>query len=199
MQDGVEAYHPFIKSVIHRYYPVPKDALSRLISIAGVRKAQKGEVLLHVGTPARYIYILFRGAVVAYYLNREGSTYDKNIFLEGDFVGSTVSNLTNKPSKFSLEALEESTLISFNYQQYRQLINTDDDLKNFYIAYLEKNWVIDKEKREVDIVMKDATKRYLELLEDHPLLDTRIPLVHIASHLGVTPTQLSRIRKNLKK
>ncbi len=90
-------------------------------------------------------------------------------------------------------------IISFDYRNYRQLIQDNDDLKNFHISYLEKNWVIDKEKREIDIVMKDAASRYLELLEQHPDFDKRVPLIHIASHLGITPTQLSRIRKNMKK
>ena len=40
------------------------------------------------------------------------------------------------------------------------------DLKNFYIAYLEKNWIIDKEKREIQIVMQEAFERYLDLIQN---------------------------------
>jgi len=194
-----EDYNQFIKDVILRYYPVNESALSLLYSIAKIKRLKKNEVLLPVGKTAKDIHILYQGAIIAYFLDIEGNTYNKNIFLEGDFVASTVSYLTNSPSNFALEAIENCVIISFNYKNYRQLINDNDDLKNFHISYLEKNWVIDKEKREIDIVMKDATSRYLELLEHHPDLDERVPLIHIASHLGITPTQLSRIRKKVKK
>ncbi|MFV0467563.1 MAG: Crp/Fnr family transcriptional regulator, partial [Dysgonomonas sp.] len=109
-----------------------------------------------------------------------------------------VSALINEPSNFALEAIEQSTIISFDYKKFRQLIDEHIDLKNFYIAYLEKNWVIDKEKRELEIVLKEAKERYLEFINSHPNIETRIPLHYIASHLGITPTQLSRIRKNIQ-
>jgi CRP-like cAMP-binding protein len=122
----------------------------------------------------------------------------RKYFLEGDFVGSTVSAIKEKPSQFSLEVIEDSILISFDYRKYRALIDEHTDLKNFYIAYLEKNWVLDKEKRELEIVLNDADKRYLDFIEMHPQIENRIPLHYIASHLGITATQLSRIRKKLK-
>jgi len=101
-------------------------------------------------------------------------------------------------SNFTLETLEETILINLNYKKYRQLIELNIDLKNFYIAYLENNWIIEKEQREVSLVMENATERYLKLLEKHPNIDQRIQKLHLASHLGITPTQLSRIRKNIK-
>ncbi|CEN48933.1 Cyclic nucleotide-binding protein (fragment) [Capnocytophaga canimorsus] len=82
-------------------------------------------------------------------------------------------------------------------QNFKRLISQNEEIKNFYIAYLEKNWVIDKEQREIAIVMQDAIFRYKNLLEKYPNIDRRVPLKHIASHLGITPTQLSRIRKEI--
>lgn len=78
------------------------------------------------------------------------------------------------------------------------MIFQSDDLKLFYIHYLEKNWVIDKEKREVSIVMEEAQVRYEKLLHNHPDIEKYVPLQDIASHLGITPTQLSRIRRQVK-
>lgn len=128
----------------------------------------------------------------------QGNTYNKNIFLERQFAGSTVSALLKIPSQFTLQAIEDSTVITINHEKYKELIDQRDDLKNFYIAYLEKNWVIDKEQREISIVMETASIRYLKMLAKHPGIDKRIPLQHIASHLGITATQLSRIRREIK-
>lgn len=194
----IETYSDFIKAVFDRYYPIENNSLSQLLSISKEIKLQKGELLLDIGQSSKDIHILKEGVIVSYFIDTDGNQYHKNIFLEGNFVASTVSNIENKPSQFALEVIENATIISFNYKKYRNLIENHPDLKNFYIAYLEKNWVIDKEKREINIVMKEASERYLNFIASHPNVEKRVPLNYIASHLGITPTQLSRIRKKIK-
>ncbi|EZH72348.1 cyclic nucleotide-binding protein [Aquimarina atlantica] len=195
----IENYCEFIKDVFNRYYPIEENSLSQLYAIAKVRQLQKGELLLNVGQTSKHIYILNQGVIVSFFISNEGNQYHKNIFLEGDFVGSTVSALKHESSHFGLEVIEDTTIISFDYKKYRKLIENHSDLKNFYIAYLEKNWIINKEKREIEIVMKDASERYLDFIRFQPNIEKRVPLHYIASHLGITPTQLSRIRKKIKK
>lgn len=197
--NDIEKYLPYLKKVLNKYSYVSDETVSLLASISKIQILEKGQILLQIGKTSKQKHILYKGAIVSYFLNHDGNVYHKNIFLEDDFVGSTVSALINKPSNFVLEAIEKSVIISFDYKKYRQLIEKHSELKNFYIAYLEKNWVIDKEKRELDIILKDANQRYLEFIKSQPNIEKRIPLHYIASHLGITPTQLSRIRKNLKK
>lgn len=193
------AYETFVKKVLTRYSPVSNASVSLLLSISRVQHLKKGGILLEIGKISREKHILYKGAIVSYFMNSNGDVYHKNIFLEEDFVGSTVSALKEKPSEFALEVIEDATLISFDHRKYHELIAKYTDLKNLYIAYLEKNWVIDKERREIDIVLKDANERYIDFINNHPKIETRIPLHYIASHLGITPTQLSRIRKKIKK
>ena len=192
-------YNDFIQQVFNRYYPVDKSSLTQLTALAEIQHFKKGELVLPIGKTSKHIYLLYQGAMVSYYINNEGNAYHKNIFLEGDFVGSTVSALTSTPSKFAIEAIEEATVICFKYDAYKALLKEKADMQLFYIAYLEKNWVIDKEQREIDIVLREATDRYIDFITLHPQIETRIPLHYIASHLGITPTQLSRIRKKIKK
>ncbi|TDQ23861.1 Crp/Fnr family transcriptional regulator [Tenacibaculum caenipelagi] len=189
----------FLTSVFNRYATVSDDSISSLFSAAKIHDLKKGTTLLPFGKISKHVHVLYKGAVVSCFLHKNGTVYHKNIFLSGSFIGSVVSSLTNTPSQFSLEVIEDSTVISFPYDVYRQLIKDNQDLQNFYIAYLEKNWVIDKEKREIDIVLKEAKERYLDFVNANPNIENRIPLHYIASHLGITPTQLSRIRKSIKK
>lgn len=184
---------------LQSYAPITEASWELIKEIVDFQQLKKGETLLQNGQIAKEMHFICTGALRAYITDKEGNIYNKNIFLEGYFAASTVSLLQQTPSDFTLEALEDSILISINYKKYRALINQNDDLKNYYIAYLEKNWVIEKEQREISIVMENATGRYLDLLTKHPDILDRIPLLHIASHLGITPTQLSRIRKSLDK
>lgn len=193
-----ESYESYFKLKLESYSPISNESWLRLKELVLFQTPKKGEILLREGQISRKIYFICQGAVRAFCADLDGNIYNKNLFLEGSLAGSTVSSIQKTPSTFTLEALEDSVLISIDYQKYRELIFRNDDLKDFYIAYLERNWIIEKEQREVSLVLENATVRYLKFIGQHPNVDKRIPLQHIASHLGITPTQLSRIRKDLK-
>ncbi len=194
-----EKYISDLKLKFESYAQISVKSWSLIESIIKFQELEKDEILLRNGQIAKNIHFVCKGALRAYVTDYDGNIYNKNIFLETDFAGSTVSYLLSTPSNFTLQALENTILISLNYKKYRQFIDDNIDLKNFYIAYLENNWVIEKEQREVSLVMENATDRYLKLLSKHSNIDQRIQQLHLASHLGITPTQLSRIRKDLKK
>tara|TARA_B100000809_G_scaffold178239_1_gene175822 strand:- start:6815 stop:7414 length:600 start_codon:yes stop_codon:yes gene_type:complete len=194
-----ENYILELKLKFESYARISNDSWALIESIITFQKLEKDETLLRNGQTAKKIYFVCKGALRAYATDYDGNIYNKNIFLETDFAGSTVSYLLGVPSNFTLEALEETILINLDYKKYRQFIEQKNDLKNFYIAYLENNWIVEKEQREVSLVMENATQRYLKLLQKHPKIDQRIQKLHIASHLGITPTQLSRIRKTINK
>ncbi|ULT24793.1 hypothetical protein KUH03_38850 [Sphingobacterium sp. E70] len=131
------------------------------------------------------------GYLRAYISDEKGQIYNKNIAVGGDFVASTVSCILNRPSKFTLQAITHCSLLSLSYKKFRELLFQTDDLKSFYIHYLEKNWVIDKEEREVSIVMEEAQIRYEKFLKRHSNIENYVPLRDIASHLGITPLSLA--------
>ncbi|OXB00164.1 cyclic nucleotide-binding protein [Flavobacterium oncorhynchi] len=194
-----EIYLNNLKQTIESYYPLSDQSWKQIESTTYFQTYKKGEILLQNGEIAKNLHFIAKGILRAFITDQQGNFYNKNLFMENYFAGSKVSLMLQTPSNFTIEALEDSIVININYKKYMELINENDDLKNFYIAHLEKNWIIDKEQREVALVMQNATERYLKLLEKHPSIAERVPLLHIASHLGITPTQLSRIRKSLEK
>jgi len=187
-----------LRTYLSNYSSITSSSFELVKELVKFQQISKNDILLNEGDVAKNIYFLGSGAVRAYSSDQQGHTYNKNIFLEGKMVGSMVSALLQKPSSFTLQALDESILLGLNFSKFKQLILERDDLKNYYIAYLEREWVIDKEQREVSLVMESASVRYQQFMEQHPDIDQKISLHHIASHLGITPTQLSRIRKDLK-
>lgn len=189
--------HKFRKK-IHSYYPISDTTFEEILKIASVINLRKNVILVQQGFIGRQFCYLYSGYMVAYINDDSGRSYNKNIFVENDWVGSMVSSILHKPSEFTIKAVTNCVLLCVPYKKYRQMIFQYEDLKLFYIHYLEKNWVIDKEKREVSIVMEEAQIRYKKLLHIHPDIEKYVPLQDIASHLGITPTQLSRIRKQTK-
>ena len=179
------------------YSEISDQTWTRLEQICKPLTLSKHESFIQQGHVPDSMAFVYSGLLRVYTTDASGKEYYKIFFAENSFPASMVALLTNSPSEFSIECLEDCCLLEIDYKGYRQLLLECDDLKWFHILYIEKNWIINKEKREISLVQTDATSRYLDFKQHYPELENRIPQYHIASHLGVTPTQLSRIRKNL--
>ena len=76
------------------------------------------------------------------------------------------------------------------------LCNKSLELNSLYAKVLEAVYT-KYEKRLVELISLDAKSRYLALRRQIPDVDSIIPQYHIASFLGITAVQLSRIRKKI--
>jgi len=179
------------------YSPISDETWQAFQGITVFRALQKKAVLYRAGEIPRSFAYVYQGLIRCFVCDENGNDYNKIFFAEGTFPGAMTALLTSSPSLLAFEALEESLIIEIDFARYRQLLLEKDDLKLFQIRYLEQNWLLAKDAREIEIVQDDATTRYLRFIEEYPNLVDRLPQYHIASHLGITPTQLSRIRKKL--
>jgi len=196
MYDKDEAFVALRKSMC-LYSAISDDTWQALTKICKFRQLTKNSFLYSIGNiPPSYSYI-YQGLIRCFSCDEKGNEYNKMFFDEGMFPGSMSALLTSSPSKLAFEAIEDSLIIEINFAEYRNLMIQNEELKLFQIYYLERNWLLAKDAREIEIVQDDATARYLQFIDKHGRLVNRLPQYHIASHLGITPTQLSRIRKKI--
>lgn len=141
---------------------------------------------------------LSKGIARAYYLTSDGNEYNKTFFLENSFPMPLTALITGQPNKINYQALSDCQVVLFNFNDFRSLFSEHECLKDFYYKALEIEW-IKKEMHDINMVTNDATTNYKIFKETFPGLDQLIPQYHIASYLGITPIQLSRIRASLYK
>ena len=196
MPDNTAIYQA-LKQALDAYTPISDTTWHAFKAATQIKRLEKNQVLYQAGDiPSTFAWV-FHGLIRGFVCDDKGNEYNKKFFDEGKFPGAMSALLTNRPSKLGFDALEETLLIEIDFLAYRQLLIECHDLKLFQIYYLEKNWLLDKDEREIALVQHDATARYQRFLNEFPSLVARLPQYHIASHLGITPTQLSRIRKKL--
>lgn len=184
-------------------YAAIGDATWRsLREICAVRSVAKGTTLIQIGEIPRSFFYVYQGLFRAFTIGGPDGDREinKTFFDEGRFPASIAALLTGRESEFCIAALEDSIVVEIDHARYRRLLERSEELKLYHIAYLETRWVLEKEPQEVSFLKNDAKIRYAEFVDANPELARRIPLHLIASRLGITPTQLSRIRKqNTKK
>ena len=147
---------------------------------------------------ARKIAFLESGCVRAFFTNSEGKEYNKQFFTSPGIIGAYTSLLTGNKNLIPQQALTDCVIWMADYNRLKGYFDHFHDLERL-ARKIAEHYFLEKEKKELEIVLKDATERYLIFQKEFPKLELTIPQYHIASYLGISATQLSRIRNQLSR
>ena len=155
---------------------------------------RKGEPLLVQGAPWVHALLIERGALRLYFVRRDGREFNKNFYLDGALICPLTPAMWGEPSLFAIASLEAGVVWRADAGAWRQCLDSRGawaPLQRELLARL----VTHKLQREHDLLALDGRSRYAAFCQRHPQLATRIPLVQLASYLGLTDVSLSRIRR----
>ncbi|MFC5044808.1 Crp/Fnr family transcriptional regulator [Aquimarina hainanensis] len=175
---------------------LPDDKIDILLSISKVLSIQANEYFVHEGEVPKKIAFIHTGLFRYVYIHEKGYEYTKSLITKHQFICSYSAMIAQTPSHFYIEALEDAELLVVPYQKWIDLVKNDLFWTQLLLGFVEKGFIT-KEKRERDLLLLSAEKRYLNFLKEFPDIDQRIPQTIIASYLGIQPESLSRIRKKL--
>jgi CRP-like cAMP-binding protein len=177
---------------LQRISPISVEAWDEFQGLMEPLSLKRNEYLVSEGSRVKYAYILLDGVIRVFY-NKEGNEYNKTFFIPGMFPTPLTALLSGTPSALSFQALLPCELIRFSFHHFRDLFDEHRSLETFMLRVLEQEWIT-KERHDIQMVTNDATENYMVFRKEYPNLENQIPLYHIASYLGITPIQLSRIR-----
>jgi len=183
----------FFFQQIRKYHPISGEAEAAWDALLHRRMYAKGDYLIKEGQVPNKVSFICKGLAYQSYFPDEGEMIIKYFFPENRLAASIVATMTQTPSRFSIVAVEETVVLEYDFASFRKLVERHNDLALFYINYLERHWVIEKEPLEISFRTDTAAKRYEEFLTSYQHIIPRLKKYHIASYLGITATQLSRI------
>ncbi|RZS99888.1 Crp/Fnr family transcriptional regulator [Aquimarina brevivitae] len=187
-----------LKTVMNELVQISNESWSQFEKSLNFYSVEKDQYIIEAGQMPKDIFFIYQGAVIIYYTDASGKRYTKNLLFENDFPSATSSLIQGTTSNVTIESIEKTLLVGIDFKKFRRLAETIPDIQRAYLRYLEINWIVKKEDKEFLFATKDATEKYLSLLQQYPDIEQRIALYHIASYLNITSTQLSRIRKELE-
>jgi CRP-like cAMP-binding protein len=178
---------------IRTYGNLSSEAENEWESLLRSNIYRKGSDFLRIGQIPKKVAFVIKGLFAQHYITDNGDTIIKYFFPEGRIAGSIPATLTKTESLFTITALEDTSVLEYNYYEFKKLVSKHSDVAEFYIRYMEQHWIIEKEPYEISLRYDAAKIRYDEFLNKYPGLVKRLKKHHIAAYLGITPTQLSRI------
>lgn len=169
-----------------------REQIHELADILVCRKFKKGERILDEGDVCRSMLYLEKGLTRQFYFK-----YDKDltehIAYEGGVVICLESYLKEEPTRLMIEALEPTIAWDIPKDKIEQLALKDAEIGVWYRKLFEAS-LIESQVKADTLRFEPAHERYNKLLQLHPEILKRAPLVYIASLLQMTPETLSRVR-----
>lgn len=182
---------------IRSYAPLSEAAERAWAALLRPRPYAKDEVVIRAGdVPTHYAFVV-HGLLCQHYVGAEGDLIIKYFFPENRIAASVSATMLREPSQFTITAVEDSLLLEYDYAAFKALVAAHPDIAAFYIAYLERHWIIEKEPMEIAFRHDDALQRYRDFIRREPDLHKRLKQHHIAAWLGITPESLSRLRRKI--
>ncbi len=182
---------------VNMVYPQDEIAGNEFKELFTPRRLKKGEYFVKIGKRTSEAAFILSGVMRTFYLTSDGVEYNKTFFVENTFAISYAAVLQRSESYLAFQALTDCDILVADYYKIEELFKRHRCVETFIRVIIQNEWVIKKEQRELRLVLNSAEERYLYFKQEYPGLENRIPQYHIASHLGITPIQLSRIRAKM--
>lgn len=152
----------------------------------------KKELLHNEGTVCNHLFLIEKGIARSFYY-KDGKDITAHFAIENGTITAIDSFIQRKNSRYNIELLEDSEIISISHQDMHDLLQEKPQYEKYIRIFLEQIY-IDLAERIEDLLFHTAKERYDKLVENTPNLLQRVNLKHIASYIGITQETLSRIR-----
>ena len=190
--NSTEEIYKLLNNIVH----LSSDIWLLLVTHATEIELKKNDYFVKEGEISREIGILTKGIVRSYYIKEDGKEYNKTLFTAPNIIGSYVSLITGQPNRLPQQALTDCMVTKIPLSTIEKLSEEHIEIERLRRKIAEHFFVL-KEKRELEMALLQAEERYLIFRTEFPEAEQLIPQYHIASYLGISATQLSRIRKKM--
>jgi CRP-like cAMP-binding protein len=176
-------------------FPVilPEETLGALLGIFRPMSLEKNTYFAVEGRIETSFGFVESGVLRAFYRTASGKEYNRALLETGEFIGAYSALISGELNRINIQALTPCTLLVADYQQLTALFDQYQVIERL-VRHISESYYLFLENRELQIILNTVEERYEFFKQAHPTLENLIPQYHIASYLGITPTQLSRIR-----
>ena len=178
--------------------PLTKQEVEKIKAVFQPKKLRKKQYFLQEGDVCKYGGFIVKGAMRQYSVDDKGVEHIVQLYIENYWVSDRESALMLTPSKYYIEAWEDTELLIITRAEMLDLIQKIPSIAQMTRLMDERSFIA-SQRRLNSTISNTAEKRYKEFADNHPQFIQRFPQHLIASFLGITKETLSRIRNQTLK
>jgi CRP-like cAMP-binding protein len=178
--------------------PLTEDETDMIQSFFTTKKFRKRQYFLQEGEVCKYTGFIVKGAMRQYNVDDKGEEHIIQLFIENWWVSDRESQVRETPSKYFIDAWEDTEIL---LALRTNILNLIDQIPSLFqwIRKMDENNAVATQKRLNAAISLSAEERYYDLEKTYPEFLQRFPQHIIASYLGINRETLSRIRSRVVK
>ena len=184
-----------LQSAFQTQFPqLTKQDIDEFFKLCTFKKLNNKEAIIKSNSRSTIAFFILKGMIRGYLINESG--VEKNVFLRPTltFMGAPNALFNEQTSKYTFEAIGETELLVFEFNDFEALALKNANILKFYLSAY-KEIVQTMVYRIESMINKMPEDRYEDLLNKSPQFFQTVYHKDIANYLGVTPVSLSRIIK----
>ena len=138
------------------------------------------------------VLLVESGIIRMHFLRADGREFNKNFFAENSMLCPLTPAMWSAPSLFGISAIEHTQIWHCPIKLFMDKLQTPawQALQGGLLMRLLDS----KLQREHDLLALTGRQRYEKLCQTQSAIAERVPLLHLATYLGMTDVSLSRLR-----
>ncbi|WP_299160647.1 Crp/Fnr family transcriptional regulator [uncultured Tenacibaculum sp.] len=181
---------------INKHILLTPEEEAFLLSKITHRNYLKDQYIAQQGDVCKTVNFIVSGCTKTFYMNLEGQEHVIMFSIEDWWASDLGSFITQTPSDFNVQCIENTQLIQFTFDNLEELYAEIPKLERVFRKIVERAFVA-SQKRIVRNFSLSAKERYLIFKSTYPKIEQRVPQYMIASYLGITKEFLSKIKSQL--
>lgn len=179
---------------LNSFVKLPESYLDELKAHSTVNQIPKDTIYFDKDTYSNKMGFLLEGIMRIYDIDDVGNQWNK-VFLSIPSLLLGNPNFEERSAHF-VESLTTCLVIEFPISFIKKMLVYPEmrEIQTKILHHLFEK----KSQREYDFLRLNAKERYLNFQKEYHHIIDQIPQFHIASYLGITTTQLSRINVSLR-
>jgi CRP-like cAMP-binding protein len=184
-----------LKKKLTSFAPLSDKEFMLWANMMHEKQYNKGEVMLKEGQVCKHFYFILDGYLRSFSLE-EGREVNVKFYFEDDFACDFESFRNASPSLFYMVAMEDVTVYYTTKQEAIPILESEQGFFVFLFRFFQDLY-LKEEEHSNSFKLLSPEQRYRYLIEHKPQYLQRIPLIHLASYLGMSRETLTRIRKKI--
>jgi CRP-like cAMP-binding protein len=170
--------------------------LAQFASKLIVKELKKKDIFLQAGKIQKAIGFIANGLVRSFFIDQDGNEITVGFYSEGDYATHYPAFVAQKPSRYSIQCLEPTTMAYLSYEDMQWIYQQSPGFEKY--GRLVAEGILNRQQARIEsFIFQTAEERYLDFVEHQPTLFNRISLSHLCSYLGIERQTLTRIRQKL--
>lgn len=183
-----------LKKHIAKHISPTNNEIEEFCNLFQVNVVKKKSFLLREGEVCKFEGFVTKGLFKVSHIDKNGNEQIVYFAAENWWLTDIDSFTNDKPSSFSIQALEDSEVLIISKKDKEYAYTNLPSIEKLFRIMTQKTFV-ELQRKLINNLSKTSEQIYIDFIQKYPQLTQRLTNLQIAAYLGISHEFVSKIRK----